>query len=86
MIKQWFKNEELWKIINSDNETTFILTFIEIFKNSINNNKLLFDKNINLKKKVECKNSILFSELHQRRRSKTYVKINNSERNIKSFD
>ena len=38
------------------------------------------------KKKVECKNSILFLELHQRRRLKTCVKANDNERNIKNCD
>ena len=37
--------------MNFDHETTFILTFIEIFKSSINNDKSLFEKNINFKKK-----------------------------------
>ena len=51
MMKQWFKNEELWKIMNFDNETTFTSTFIEIFESSINIDKSLFDKNMNFKEK-----------------------------------
>ena len=49
-MKQWFKSEKFWKILNFDNEITFILTFIEIFKNSISIDKLLFNKNVNFKK------------------------------------
>ena len=63
-MKQWFKNEKLWKIVNFDNETTFTLIFIEIFESLINNDKSFFDKNVNFKKKVECKNLILFHKLH----------------------
>ena len=33
--------------MNFDNEITFISIFIEIFENSINIDKLLFDKNVN---------------------------------------
>ena len=47
MMKQWFKNEKFWKIINFDNETTFISTFIETFERSISSDKSLFDKNVN---------------------------------------
>ena len=36
--------------MNSDNEIIFISIFIKIFKNSINNDKPLFDKNMNFKK------------------------------------
>ena len=49
-MKQWFKSEELWKIVNFDNETTFISTFIEIFESSISTDKSLFDKNVNFEK------------------------------------
>ena len=38
------------------------------------------------RKKVKRKNSILFSELHQRQRSKIHVKANDSEKNMKSFN
>ena len=37
--------------MNFDNETTFTLTFIEIFESSINIDKLLFDENVNFEKK-----------------------------------
>ena len=54
-MKQWFKNEEFWKIVNSDNKTTFISIFIEIFESLINSNKSLFDKNVNFKKKLNAR-------------------------------
>ena len=50
-MKQWFKSEELWEIINSDNETTFISAFIEIFESSINIDKSFFDKDVNFEEK-----------------------------------
>ena len=45
--------------MNFDNKTTFILTFIETFKNSINNDKPLFNRNVNFEKeklnaKIQC--------------------------------
>ena len=51
MMKQWFKDEEFWEVVNFDNEITFISTFIEIFKSSINIDKSLFDRNVNFEKK-----------------------------------
>ena len=37
--------------MNFDNETTFTSTFIEIFENSINIDKSLFNKNVNFEEK-----------------------------------
>ena len=50
-MKQWLKNEKFWEIVNFNNETTFISAFIEIFESSINNDKSLFNKNVNFEKK-----------------------------------
>ena len=36
--------------MNFNNETTFISTFIKIFKNSINIDKSFFDRNMNFEK------------------------------------
>ena len=49
-MKQWFKNEKHKEIVNSDNEITFTLTFIEIFESLISSDKSLFNKNVNFKK------------------------------------
>ena len=37
--------------MNSDSETTFISAFMKIFESLINNDKSLFNKNMNFKKK-----------------------------------
>ena len=51
MMKQWLKDEELWKIVNSDNEATSTSTFIETFESSISTDKSFFNKNVNFEEK-----------------------------------